>query len=301
MIRACLYLSILGCLISPVPGWSQQALPSYLIRVPESVTTVFVAETATAEFHRYDHADGILKHGGSHTMSIGEAGVGKQKSGDKRTPLGVYFVTERLDTSRLHEKYGIAAFVLDYPNAWDQRLERTGHGIWVHGVDPRGGTRPARDTDGCIALANADLASLAEVFQDNITPVLIANEIESIDEAARELLATQLQTVLDRWADSLASGDLHAYLSSYDDRFERWGMRHSEWASLSQKFFAERVITGVAIDDVLLLGYPEAHGVYVSRFRQTITEGGKRTVSMKRLYWRRGIDGALRIIVEDSG
>ena len=62
-------------------------------------------------------------------MSIGQEGPGKQSSGDKRTPLGVYFVTEQLDTSKLHEKYGVTAFVLDYPNVWDLRSRRSGDGI----------------------------------------------------------------------------------------------------------------------------------------------------------------------------
>ena len=34
-----------------------------------------------------------------------------------------------------HDKYGVAAYPLDYPNAWDRFNERTGYGIWLHGVD----------------------------------------------------------------------------------------------------------------------------------------------------------------------
>jgi murein L,D-transpeptidase YafK len=113
---------------------------------------VFIAETSTSAFHRFDRAgDGVVKVRQDY-MSIGKGGTGKKRAGDQRTPLGIYFVTEQLDTSRLHDKYGVTAFPLDYPNAWDRRLGRTGDGIWVHGVDPEGGTRPPLDTSRVLPL-----------------------------------------------------------------------------------------------------------------------------------------------------
>ena len=135
------FLTLLGLLLvntavlaEPVPAW--------VLRLPESTPTLFIAETSTSAFHRFDRAgDSVVKVRQDY-MSIGLGGTGKERAGDQRTPLGVYFVTEQLDTSRLHDKYGVTAFSLDYPNAWDRRLGRTGDGIWVHGVDQKGGTRP---------------------------------------------------------------------------------------------------------------------------------------------------------------
>ena len=148
-------------LVVPRPLLADGELPASLIRIPESVSTLFVAETSTAKFHRFDRSNDLLTYSGSFFMSIGKEGAGKNRSGDKRTPFGAYFVTEQLDTTKLHAKYGVTAFPLDYPNAWDLRAGRDGDGIWVHGVDPRGGKRPKRDTDGCIALPNEDLSNLA--------------------------------------------------------------------------------------------------------------------------------------------
>jgi murein L,D-transpeptidase YafK len=133
-----LFLSSVVLASEPVPEW--------LIRLPETTPVVFVAETSAYAFHRFDRAGDSVKKVRQDYMSIGEGGVGKRAAGDQRTPLGVYFVIEQLDTTRLHEKYGAMAFPLDYPNVWDRRHGRTGDGIWIHGVDPRGGVRPPLDT-----------------------------------------------------------------------------------------------------------------------------------------------------------
>ena len=147
-------------------------------------------------------------------MSIGQGGTGKERAGDRRTPLGVYFVTEQLDTTRLHDKYGVTAFPLDYPNAWDRRLGRTGDGIWVHGVDPQGGTRPPLDTDGCIALPNERLLALQPSFTVNITPVLIATELVWDEPGPVAARRAALEQAVKYWADSLEQGDMYAWLES---------------------------------------------------------------------------------------
>ncbi|MCP4302937.1 MAG: hypothetical protein GY783_20320, partial [Gammaproteobacteria bacterium] len=114
-----LFLSLMLLCFVHCPATADDRVPAYLIRLPVSVRTVFVAETAAAAFHRFENAqEPKVEYVGAAYMSIGENGDGKQRNGDRRTPLGIYFVTEQLDTSKLHEKYGVTAFSLDYPNAW---------------------------------------------------------------------------------------------------------------------------------------------------------------------------------------
>lgn len=275
---------------------------AWVLRLPESTPTLFVAETSGAAFHRFDRAgDGVVKVRHDY-MSIGQGGIGKESSGDRRTPLGIYFVTEQLDTTRLHDKYGVTAFVLDYPNAWDRRLGRTGDGIWVHGVDPRGGKRPPLDTDGCIALPNARLLALEQSFEANVTPVLIATELAWTEPATVAELRAALENAVMRWADDLEQGDMYAWLDSYDEAFQHWGMDKEEWSAFSLETVGRRPITAVSVSDLLLLADPAEKGLYLSRFRLEIGEGESRTViSRRRIYWRRGENGVLRIIAEDSG
>ena len=300
MRRPCIVISLLSTLVAASNLFAADAVPTSLIRIPESVTTVFVAETIAAQFHRFERGDDGVVLVGSHYMSIGARGPGKETSGDKRTPIGVYFVTEQLDTSRLHEKYGVTAFPLDYPNVWDRRAERDGDGIWVHGVHPDGGQRPERDTDGCIALSNEDILALAPVFRDNVTPVLVTRELTWGDAAQVETLQLQLEDRIVEWAQSAAAGDLHAYLSLYDDDFSRWGMSKGEWSSLVLQSGGLQP-ADIVIRDLLLLAYPEEGELYFSRFEMTVVDDGRETTSMTRLYWRRDSLGALKIVAEDVG
>ncbi len=275
--------------------------PAWLIQLPETVPTVFVAITDAAEFHRYDRVDDGVALSASYYVSIGRNGAGKERAGDRRTPIGTYFVTEQIDTTRLHEKYGAMAFPLDYPNEWDRRLERSGDGIWVHGVDPRGGKRPVRDTDGCLALPNADLISLEPVFEPGRTPVLVSRSLRLISQDERRQIAAQLRESVAAWADSIASGDLYVLLSLYDKGFRRWSMDYVDWGAHLAHTLPGRPISGVDVEELLLLGYPGEEGLYLSRFRQRTTEGDKITEATTRLYWRRDEHGAFRIVAQDSG
>jgi len=276
--------------------------PSWLLRLPETTPTVFIAETSAAAFHRFDRTgNGVVKNRQDY-MSIGLGGVGKERQGDQRTPVGVYFVTEQLDTTRLHEKYGPRAFPLDYPNAWDRRLGRTGYGIWVHGVDPNGGVRPRRDTDGCIALPNGVLSELEPVFLPNVTPVIIATNMEWSDRAVVDERRRALETAVASWRESLQRGDMYTWLELYDDTFEHRGMDKAAWSTFSVETLGRRKITSVDISDLMLLGDPGEDGLYLSRFRLEISEkGGRKVNSMRRIHWRRSESGAFRIVAEDSG
>jgi len=287
-------------LFTQAAAGADEQVPAELIRVPASIPTVFVAETSEATFHRFDNEE-ELEYRGSLYMSIGQNGDGKQHSGDRRTPLGVYFVTEQLDTERMHEKYGVTAYVLDYPNTLDRRLQRTGDGIWVHGVDPGGGKRPPLDTDGCIALPNDSLDLLDERFVANVTPVLIAKKVNWVEHGALDTLRNELDEAVSRWANSLQGGDLHAYLSLYDDAFSHWEMNKDEWIAFRAETLSSRPIQKVMIDDLLLLGDPAEPGVYLSRFRLGTTDAKNTLEVTKRLYWRRTATGDLKIIAEDSG
>mgnify|MGYP001815685783 FL=1 len=293
--------AVLILLFTAPLAWSEP-VPAWLVRLPESTPTVFVAETSESAFHRFDRtADGVTRVRQEY-MSIGQAGVGKQRTGDQRTPLGIYFVTEQLDTSRLHEKYGVTAFPLDYPNAWDRRLGRTGDGIWVHGVDANGGVRPPLDTDGCIALPNERLLALEDLFAPNVTPVLIAQELAWSEAGDVAALRVALERAVAGWAASLERGDMATWLDYYDASFEHWGMRKTEWVAFSLQTTGQRPIESVAVSDLLLLGDPVEEGLYFSRFRLEVSEAeAGSVVSMRRMYWRRSESGAFRIVAEDSG
>lgn len=294
------YLTLLFVLSPSVQA--EDEAPAFVLRVPDSIRTVFIAETSNAVLHRYERTSGFdVTYVGESYMSIGQNGDGKQRSGDRRTPLGVYFVTEQLDTSRMHEKYGPMAFVLDYPNVIDKQSNRTGDGIWLHGVDARGGKRPPLDTDGCLAIPNEELALLEQLFVANSTPVIVGRTMKWLRDEEIKALRSELETAVAAWSASFSSGDMHAHLSLYGEDFRHWEMDKSGWAELLLATVGARPITAADVSDLLLLADPVEDGLYLSRFKLAVTEGDQIFVSTKRLYWRRSPNGALRIVAEDAG
>ena len=220
------------------PMASEDRQPAWIIELPESVEYVLVADTSSATMHRFRRDGSRVEWIDERYMSIGRSGAGKQRAWDRKTPLGAYFITERLDTSRMHEKYGVAAFPLDYPNAWDRHNERTGDGIWLHGVDRRNPDRPPLDTDGCLAIPNEELLKLADDLVPHTTPVLVARSMRWVSAEDVKRTRATLRLALESW------------------------LRNSN--------------ADVAIDDVLLLADPDDDNLFVSRF--TEAHGAERRV-----------------------
>ena len=295
------YLSIV-LLVAPAPLVASEPadVPAFLLEIPEGVDTVLVAESSTSTLHEFKNGAHGLERSGQMYMSVGQRGVGKQRAWDRKTPLGIYFVNEQLDTSKLHEKYGPTAFPLDYPNIWDRRNGRSGDGIWIHGVAPGDGQRPPLDTDGCIALGNDDLLALAGRLQPLVTPVLVAREVARVPAADVDALRDELRRHLDVWAASLAAGDLHRLLSLYADDFTYRGMARDEWAAFRLQALEHSPAGRVDIDRVLLLADPEEQGLYLSRFELRLYYKDRTVVVVKRLYWRRIDHGVLKIVAEDN-
>jgi murein L,D-transpeptidase YafK len=283
-----------------VGAHADELRPVYLLQIPESTPHVFIAETESSTLYRVIASqNGVLID--ERYMSVGQNGVGKRRAWDRRTPLGVYFVSEQLDTSGLHEKYGPLAFPLDYPNSWDDLNERSGDGIWIHGVGPSAGIRPPRDTDGCISLPNDELLKLENDFIPLVTPVIITRTIEwaTADEITE--LRDELRAALDVWAESFRSGDMHQHLALYADDFEYRGLSRDEWMAYRLQTIGRRPIKDMMLNEILLISDPEETDIYLSRFRQTIVDDTQSIETTKRLYWRRQESGEFRIVAEEDG
>ncbi|MDH4071554.1 MAG: L,D-transpeptidase family protein [Gammaproteobacteria bacterium] len=275
--------------------------PAWFLEIPDTVTDILVADTSTATMHRFARAGADIVEIDRRYMSIGQNGPGKEKAWDRKTPLGVYFITESLDTSRLHDKYGVAAFPLDYPNAWDRFNERTGYGIWLHGVDHNNPERPPLDTDGCLALPNEEILRLTDRLQPLVTPVIVTREMRWADADDVARLREELRIALDLWRESMGSGDLLAYLSLYADDFRYRDMDRADWASWRLGVFESRKLDGVEVRDVMLVADPEAPDLYLTRFTQVLATGDGPVTTTKRLYWRRSAGSRWQIVSEDSG
>jgi hypothetical protein len=276
-------------------------IPAYLLEIPESVSDILIADTNAATMYRFTRSGDRIIEKDQRYMSIGLKGPGKEKAWDRRTPLGIYFVTESLDTSKLHDKYGVAAFPLDYPNAWDRRNDRTGDGIWLHGVDHNNPERPPLDTDGCLAIPNDELLKLVESLEPLVTPVIVARQMKWSLPTEIDQLRLEFRLALDIWRDSLEEGDILTHLSLYADDFRYRDMNRDAWSSYRLNVFENRDLAAVTLDDVMLVADPEVADLYLSRFTQVLETSDGPVTTTRRLYWRRSSGNQWKIVSEDAG
>lgn len=278
-----------------------ERVPAWLLELPDSVDEVLIANADGAELYRFENNGHGIVQKDTRYMSIGRNGVGKERAWDRKTPLGIYFITEELNTARLHEKYGDAAFVLDYPNAWDRYRERTGDGIWLHGVDRNDPERPPLDTDGCLALPNEEIMRIADGLQPLVTPVIVARELQWATPAEVAATRKEFRKALGRWQQSISANDISAYLAMYSADFRKQGMAKDDWSTWRANVFAARGPVKASLRDVVLIADPEEPELYLSRFTRVLEQDGREIVTRKRLYWRRLGASDWQIVTEDNG
>ena len=170
-------------------------LPAAILQISPAQPFVLLADAARSRLYLFENIAGEPRLLRDYYLSIGRMGTEKRREGDKKTPLGVYRITNHLPDQRLTDFYGAGAFPLNYPNAWDRAQGRTGHGIWLHGVPPDTYSRAPNSSDGCLVVTNPDLIELRRFIQVGQTPVIIAEQVEWMDRAAwtaqhKSLLAT---------------------------------------------------------------------------------------------------------------
>ncbi|MBX3611283.1 MAG: L,D-transpeptidase [Hydrogenophaga sp.] len=182
-------------------------VPEQALQVARNVRHVVVVDASHSRVYVFEHQANGLQLLRSFYASIGQAGFDKWVKGDLRTPLGVYFITSRLDDQQVEELYGIGALPLNYPNEHDRRLGRTGSGIWLHGVPRATYSRSPYATGGCVALANDDMAYLMQVLQTRRTPVVITDEVTWVRPADKAAQRQSFESLLGQWQQARARGD----------------------------------------------------------------------------------------------
>jgi lipoprotein-anchoring transpeptidase ErfK/SrfK len=146
------------------------------ITLTDRGASALVVEKGTQTARAYGLRGGQLVVLASYPVTTGETPGGKQRQGDRRTPDGIYAITDLLPGDTLPERYGALALPLSYPNAWDQGRNHGGGGIWIHGTDRLSTPFSSRGTRGCVHMREEDLREIANLADPFITPVLLAED-----------------------------------------------------------------------------------------------------------------------------
>ena len=276
---------------------SDDRLPRYVLQLNPDQKHALVVDARRSRLYVYANDGGKPKLIADYYVTLGKNGIEKTREGDQKTPIGVYYVTANLPRKKLTDFYGAGAFPINYPNEWDRRQGRDGHGIWLHGVPSNVYSRPPRASDGCIVLANPDLVSLGRQLQIGLTPVIIADQVEWSDAKALEAERASLAAALEEWRADWQSRDTERYLAHYSSRFAAPGQDLASWSEHKRKVNAAKSWIQVGLARVSMLRYPRERDVVVVTFVQDYRSNGLSNVIKKRQYWAKEA-GAWKIIYE---
>ena len=273
-----------------------ERVPSYILQMHPEQKHALVVDSRRSRLYVFENVGGRPQFVADYYVTLGKNGVEKTREGDQKTPIGVYHVTANLPRQKLTDFYGSGAFPINYPNAWDKRLGRNGHGIWLHGTPSDTYSRPPRASDGCIVLANADLDAVGRSVQIGLTPVIIADEIDWTDAKSLEADRNGLADSFEAWRAAWEKRDTERYLSHYAPRFSSGDQNLAEWSEHKRKVNAGKEWIKVGVSKVAMLQDPREKFVVVS-FDQDYRSSNLSNVMRKRQYWVKN-DGRWRILYE---
>ncbi len=229
-----------------------------------------------------------LKLLGDFYISVGLSGIEKAVEGDKRTPLGVYYITSTLNPADLPDLYGVGALPINYPNALDMQRGKTGGGIWLHGTPSDQFVRAPQASDGCVVLSNPDLERVLATVQIRTTPVVIAPSLQWVQPDALAAERQQFESVLDAWRRSRSEGNLAELKGFYSSRFMNQGRDLAQWWPRVEGELRASGSRELRIKDLSVLRWRDQEDTMVVTFGE-VAAGQSRGVT-RRQYWKREQD-----------
>lgn len=260
-------------------------MPRPVLQLRQDQKHVLVVDTRRSRLYVYENQLGQPKLVKDYYMSQGKYGVDKFKEGDKKTPLGVYYITGRLSPQRLPDFYGSGALPINYPNEWDKLQGRSGSGIWLHGTPSDTFSRPPLASDGCMVLTNVDLHTLYTSVEINKTPVVISDDLEFVNKTRWNNDRNLAAKLVEGWRRDLESLDAARFMANYSRQFK--SERGEDLDTWFDKQSLQRGIrqASVTLRDMTLFFYPGRDDMIVGTFTQDTMVGKMQSSMRKRQYW----------------
>jgi murein L,D-transpeptidase YafK len=262
----------------PLGPETDKFVPDSLIYFsPQNQGHILLVEKAQQKAYVYDvqNLDSPLR---VYDCSTGENRGPKTQKNDKKTPEGIYFITDSFLRKDLTPIYGDRAFPLDYPNERDRKLGRKGYGIWIHGTNEA--LKP-RDTNGCIVFTNEDIRDLAGYVSKRHTPVIITQEINLVEKEQLLRERGQIKFFIDDWINAWKGGHIDRYMSFYAKDFTGQGKTRLQWRAHKKRLIQQYGAVEISIANLQIL---REGGIVLAKFDQTYRADEFHSFGEKRLY-----------------
>lgn len=272
--------------------------PASIIQLGNSTEHVIVVETNNSRGFLFKNMQGQPVYVGDFYIAIGKLAIGKdkkgkQKEGDHLTPIGVYKINSYRPDSTLQEIYGVGALTLNYPNALDKKLKKTGNGIWLHGVPRDTYSRPPNSSRGCVTMNNTTFTQLLSQINIDTTPVVITDHIQWVSKNTNNVTAS----LLEQWQRDWESRDSERYFSHYDISFKGAGL--SQWKQHKKAINQSKKYIDIEIDNLNIYQYPQHSNIILTQFKQHYKSNNFSSIRNKAIYWKKQKD-TYKIILENN-
>lgn len=282
-------LSLLSLLLSDAIGAtlpdnliiSSKARPHYVIVVEKATQRLFVYQF-NGDYHLV----------ASFPCATGENGGDKQTRGDRRTPEGIYFFTKACDSRFLSPIYGARAFPMNYPNLVDERRNKGGYSIWLHGTKEK---LKERSTNGCIAMNNSDIVLLDPYIKLWDTAIIVEERLSQRDVETSKREGRAFLEEIEGWRQAWSEKDLDRYLSYYSSAFRWQSLDLQGWRQRKDRLNRLYQAIQVQIGDIRIFRQGD---LVLATFDEAYRSDLFASRGMKHLYLARNSE-VWRILAED--
>jgi murein L,D-transpeptidase YafK len=274
-------------------------IPQQLLQLDASIPTAVVVDTSKSRLFVFKNQNGMLQNVADYYVTIGKNGVEKAREGDNRTPLGVYYVTRKIEGDKLPDLYGNFAFPLNFPNDWDEKLGSFGHGIWLHGTTSETYSRPPKASNGCVVLTNNDLVELGKYIAPGVTPVVIADKIKWVPAQSAQASKDEVMAQVEIWRRDWENRNTDEYIKHYAANFTANKIKFSDWADAKRRVMQGKTWIKLKLLHVSVFEYPGQKSMYMVSFEQDYRSNNLDNVMRKRQYWVNQ-NGVWKIVAENG-
>ncbi len=287
------------------PASAQDFLPGHLLAMDSLFNHhVLLVEKSTHTMSVYENQAGMPKLVEKFKVASGKIKGDKAREGDRKTPEGIYNFLEFYSAASLKQRhgemskmYGAGAFTTDYPNLMDQRVGKTGSGIWLHSTDDASRIDKALDSRGCVVVNDGDLKQVSKYLDLTHTQIIIVQEVSYLARNTWDKKRTELMGVVEGWANAWKEKRFNDYISYYHPQEFRDRSKggYPAYKAYKQAVFSRPDTPKITLDSISIL---QAEDYAVVTLRQdyrsvVINDTGKKT-----LFLRQDEDYSWKIVAE---
>ena len=181
-------------------------------------------------------------------------------------------------------------------------MNKTGSGIWLHGLPKDVEQRPRLDSDGCVVIDNGSLQEMGEYIRTGLTHVVLTvGEMKWQPATAVLTQERELETAFEAWRQAWEAIDNDTYLSYYSHDFRASNRNKTQWDEYKKRVNGGKSSIRVEVSSQSMFANPEAPELISVRYYQRYRSDNYSWRGWKEQIWRKDDTAGWQIVYEGKG